>query len=135
MNERGRHIAFDYGDTRIGVAISDPDRILATPLPFIPTKNRLPLIKELLIEYSPTQIYVGKPLHLSGAAGAAVEKVESFVDEISVFDIPITFIDERMTTLSAASKLRAAGVSAKDQRDLIDSMSAVAILEAGFVCQ
>jgi putative Holliday junction resolvase len=81
MRERGRRVAFDYGDSRIGVAVCDPDGILATPLPFISARS--PELKSeilsVLSEYEPIAIYVGKPLHLSGSEGQSVVKVEKFV--------------------------------------------------------
>ena len=133
---RGRRIAFDYGDTRIGVAICDPDGILATPLPFLDSRNPKVLreIASLINEYEPIAIYLGLPKHLSGAEGEAVEKVRDFARKLSeVTVLPITFVDERMSTVGAQKKLHEAGKNAKDSRALIDSMSAVAILESGLL--
>ena len=132
MKERGRRLAFDYGSARIGVAVCDPDAILATPLPFIPNKGKIAdSITALLNEYQPISIYIGRPTHLSGNASATLELVEQFSLLIqSLTDVPVTFIDERLTTVSAAKKLSEAGVSAKDQRNIIDSMAAVTILES-----
>lgn len=132
--QRGRRFAFDYGDTRIGVAICDPDGILATPLPFLDAKH--PKLKahlaELFDEYSPIAIYVGLPKHLSGDEGVAVSKVKDFAATIeSLISVPISFIDERLSTVDAARKLREAGKNSKDSRTLIDSMAAVSILESG----
>jgi putative Holliday junction resolvase len=135
---RGRRIAFDYGEARIGVAICDPDGILATPLPFLDARKPK-VIKDVVAlfeEYQPIAIYLGKPKHLSGADGNSVAKVEVFASEIrKVIDIPIHFIDERLTTVDAQRKLREAGKSAKESRTLIDSMAAVAILEAGIASE
>ena len=132
--QRGRRIAFDFGDTRIGVAICDPDGILATPLPFLDAKH--PKLKvhlaALFDEYSPIAIYVGLPIHLSGDEGVAVSKVRDFAATIeSLISVPISFIDERLSTVGAARKLREAGKNSKDSRTLIDSMAAVSILESG----
>ncbi len=131
MKQRGRHIAFDYGDARIGVAITDPDQLLATPLPFIPYKARRTRLEAIFEEYQPIHIYLGRPLHLSGQESSTLLKVEEFAAELAKYQVPISYIDERMTTASAAKKLRQAGVNSKDQRELIDSMAAVEILEAG----
>jgi putative Holliday junction resolvase len=131
---RGRRIAFDYGDVRIGVAICDPDGILATPLPHLDARHpKLSAqISELFREYEPVAIYVGRPKSMSGSEGIAVEKVEGFVEKLNaITELPITFIDERLSTVDAARRLREAGKSAKDARVLIDSMAAVAILESG----
>ena len=135
---RGRRIAFDYGDARIGVAICDPDGILATPLPFLDSRHPKLLgeIEALLDEYQPIMIYVGEPKMLSGDAGTAVDKATTFARTlIEKFDIPVRLVDERLSTVSAARKLRESGLSAKDSKSLIDSMAAVAILENGLASE
>jgi putative Holliday junction resolvase len=134
MSRIGRRIAFDYGDVRIGVAICDPDGILATPLTTLQSKD--PLIKkqiaELIDEYEPVKIYVGQPKLLSGEDGSAVAKVSVFTELLtSNFDIPVILVDERLSTVSAARQLRESGINAKDARSVIDAAAAVAILEQG----
>jgi putative Holliday junction resolvase len=132
--QRGRRIAFDYGDARIGVAICDQDGILATPLPFLDAQHPklLQKIGELMREYEPVAIYLGEPKHLSGSDGAAVEKVKSFATMLrDEFTLPIIFVDERLSTVDAQRKLREAGKSSKESKSLVDSMAAVAILESG----
>lgn len=132
--ERGRRIAFDYGDARIGVAICDPDGILATPLPYLDAKHPklFAQISELFKEYQPIAIYLGEPKHLSGSDGEAVEKVKGFALSLTErFELPIIFIDERLSTVDAARRLKEAGKSARDSKTLIDSMAAVSILESG----
>ena len=132
--ERGRRIAFDYGDARIGVAICDPDGILATPLPFLDAKHPklLKQIDALFAEYEPIAIYLGEPKHLSGSEGIAVSKVREFATLLSdQFSLPLILVDERLSTVDAQRRLREAGKSSKDSKVLIDSMAAVAILESG----
>ena len=134
MSRIGRRIAFDYGDVRIGVAVCDPDGILATPLTTLQSKN--PSLKkqiaELIDEYEPTKIYVGQPKLLSGEDGSAVAKVQVFTQMLtSNFDIPVAMVDERLSTVTAAKQLRESGVNAKDARLVIDAAAAVAILEQG----
>ena len=131
---RGRRIAFDYGDVRTGVAICDPDGILASPLCVLLTQKHdfLSLISNLLIEYEPIEIFIGNPVTMSGASGTSAEKVLAFVEELKkISHIPISLIDERLSTVSAQKKLKEAGVSSKDSKKLIDAMAAVAILEQG----
>jgi putative Holliday junction resolvase len=127
----GRRAALDYGDSRIGVAISDFHRILCSPLPFI--KNDEDIDKALIAieaEYEPTYWVLGIPLHLSGEAGTSVEKVEAFAHRLQKLVAgEIFFMDERRTTLEAARKLHEAGVDTRRQKNLIDSLSAVALLE------
>ena len=133
---RGRRLAFDYGDTRIGVAVCDADGILATPLPYIENKVQTlsTVLAGLFSEYEPIQIFVGLPITMSGASGEAVEKVRDFAKKLeSDFDGEIIFVDERLSTVAAQRKLKDAGVSSKESKSLIDSMSAVAILEQGLL--
>ena len=130
--QRGRRIAFDYGDVRIGVAVSDPDSILATPLVTLRSddKNLTKEIAKIFSEIEPVAVYVGRPALLSGQDGAATEKALHFVELLrGLIQIPIELIDERMSTVSAARQLREAGRSAKSSRDFIDMAAAVAILE------
>jgi putative Holliday junction resolvase len=135
---RGRRIAFDYGDVRIGVAVCDPDGILCSPLPAIRTgdPNLFSVIKDLFKEHQPIAVYVGLPLHMSGQSGESAEKAGAFGTEISArFGIPVHFIDERLSTVSAQRKLKDAGVSSRDSKDLIDSMAAISILEQGLLSE
>ena len=130
--QRGRRIAFDYGDVRIGVAVSDPDSILSSPLTTLKAtdKNLLKQITEILSEIEPITIYVGRPALLSGHDGSATEKASEFVEQLrTLTQVPVEMIDERMSTISAARSLRDAGRNAKDSKDSIDLASAVAILD------
>jgi putative Holliday junction resolvase len=134
MSRLGRRLAFDYGDVRIGVAVCDPDGILATPLDFLATKDPSlkSSIQSLYAEYEPKKIYVGLPLNLSGEHSESTAKAQAFAELITqLVSCPVELIDERLTTSSASSSLSLAGVSAKDQRKKIDSQSAVIILESG----
>ncbi|MEI6551871.1 MAG: Holliday junction resolvase RuvX [Actinomycetes bacterium] len=132
MMQRGRRIAFDYGDVRIGVAVSDPDSILSSPLITLKAseKNLGKQISEILSEIEPVVIYVGRPALLSGNDGVATDKAMEFVALLgSITQIPIEMIDERMSTISAARNLREAGRTAKDSKNAIDMAAAVAILD------
>ena len=132
--QRGRRIAFDYGDVRIGVAVCDPDGIISSPLTVLATENRslASEIQAIFVEYEPIQIFVGLPKHLSGAESASAEKARVFGTSLGeLTDAEITFIDERLSTVSAQAKLREAGKSTRESKDLIDAMAAVEILELG----
>jgi putative Holliday junction resolvase len=132
MMQRGRRIAFDYGDVRIGIAVSDPDSILSSPLTTLKAtdKNLSSQITQIITEIEPVTIYVGRPALLSGNDGAATEKATEFVAFLrTITQVPIELIDERMSTISAARNLREAGRSAKESKDAIDMAAAVAILE------
>ena len=130
--KRGRRIAFDYGDVRIGVAVSDRDSILSSPLITLKaTDKRLAnQISQILSDIEPVVIYVGRPALLSGLDGSATEKASEFVVLLATLtQVPIELIDERMSTISAARSLRDAGRNAKESKDAIDMAAAVAILD------
>lgn len=130
--QRGRRIAFDYGDARIGVAICDPDGILASPLTTLSaTDKKLKMqIADIFAEYEPVAIYVGKPSHMDGSSGIAAEKAAEFCALLATLTkAPILSIDERLSTVSAARNMRESGVKAKSAKSRIDQVAAVAILE------
>ena len=130
--QRGRRIAFDYGDVRIGVATSDADSIICSPLTTLKSsdKSLLKSIAEIFFEIQPIQIFVGRPALLSGKDGAATDKAVAFADVLrGITEIEVIMIDERLSTVSAARNLREAGKSAKDSKDSIDMAAAVGILE------
>lgn len=135
---RGRRIAFDYGDVRIGVAISDPDSILASPLTTLPSGDPklFAQISDLIIEHEPIAIYVGQPLNLSGQSSASAQKAATFAEKLhSDFKLPVTMIDERLSTVSATNAMKQSGVNAKAARGRIDMAAAVAILEQGLAIE
>lgn len=130
--QRGRRIAFDYGDVRIGVAVSDADSILSSPLTTLAATDRqlAEQIGLILSEIEPVTIYVGRPALLSGNDGAASVKATDFVALLrTITQVPIEMIDERMSTISAARNLRDAGRTAKESKSSIDMAAAVAILD------
>ena len=132
MMQRGRRIAFDYGDVRIGVATSDADSIICSPLTTLKSsdKSLLKSIAEIFFEIQPIQIFVGRPALLSGKDGVATDNAVAFADVLrGITEIEVIMIDERLSTVSAARNLREAGKSAKDSKDSIDMAAAVGILE------
>lgn len=130
--ERGRRIAFDFGDARIGVAVSDPDSILATPVTTLETKSQdlWDQIFQIFSEYEPIEIFIGRPIHLAGHESESTAKSELFAKEIHErFGLAVSLIDERLSTVSAQRKLKDAGLSTRDSKNAIDQASAVGILE------
>jgi putative Holliday junction resolvase len=136
--QRGRRLAFDYGDVRIGVAVSDPDSILASPVTTLSTKG-LGLWDEiftLLGEYEPIELFVGRPIHLAGHESPSTSKAELFAKELAQrYDLPVSMIDERLSTVSAQRQLREAGVSSKASKKNIDQAAAVSILNSALDSQ
>jgi len=131
--QRGRRMAFDYGDVRIGVAVSDPDSIIISPLKALKAQDEsLPTqLTALFAEYEPILLVVGEPKHLSGAPSAKMDSIAVFVELLrQITPVPIHSVDERLSTVSAAGKLRSSGRDARSSKDLIDSAAAAEILEA-----
>ncbi|WP_042939607.1 Holliday junction resolvase RuvX [Rhodococcus sp. AW25M09] len=135
---RGRRIGIDVGSVRIGIASSDPDGVLATPVETVPrSKLKGPAapdvmrVAEIVAEYDAVEIVIGLPRTLRGERGSAVDAAERFGRSLhrAVGDVPIRMADERLTTVSASRALRDSGVRAKNQRSVIDQAAAVAILQ------
>jgi putative holliday junction resolvase len=129
--QRGRRIAFDYGDVRIGVAVCDPDGILATPVSTLKSSDAK--LKEQIMgifaEFEPIHIYVGKPSHMDGRESESAVKATNFAKILSeMTSCPVTLIDERLSTVTATRNMRDSGVNSKDARASIDQAAAVAIL-------
>jgi len=136
--QRGRRIAFDYGDVRIGVAMSDPDSILASPLTTLASGDPklFQQIALLFNEHEPIAIFVGDPLNLSGESSVSAQKAAAFAEKLRTeFNVPVTMIDERLSTVSATNAMRQSGVNAKDARTKLDMAAAVAILEQGLAIE
>ncbi|RFU84252.1 Holliday junction resolvase RuvX [Streptomyces triticagri] len=130
---RGRRLALDVGDARIGVASCDPDGVLATPVETVPGRD-VPAahrrLRQLVEEYEPIEVVVGLPRSLSGGEGPAAAKVRAFTQELArgIAPVPVRLVDERMTTVTASQNLRASGVKSKKGRSVIDQAAAVVIL-------
>ena len=125
-------LALDVGDRRIGLALSDPTGLLASPLGAV---ERGPSdVDELLrvaVNNDVTEIVVGLPLTLAGESGQQAGKVRSFVHELrSKTDLPVTTVDERLSTVQAQRMLRESGTRRSRDRGRIDAAAAAVILQA-----
>ena len=124
----------DVGTVRIGVAVSDPDGILATPVETVRRERgtaHLRRLATLVDELQVVEVVVGLPRTLADRAGSSAEDAVAMADELAgrIRPVPVRLADERLTTVSAARSLREAGVRARDQRGKIDQAAAVAILQ------
>lgn len=130
----GRRLAIDVGKARIGVAVSDFHAILASGLETVPRgadlTQSLYRIAALVKEVDPIEIYVGLPVSMSGNHSASTKDAIEFARQFSSLVEPeIRFIDERMTTLTAATALKMSGRDSKSGRQIIDQIAATVILE------
>jgi putative Holliday junction resolvase len=126
----------DVGDARVGLARSDPDGILATPVETIARKGTedaavATQIARIAADDGAIEIVVGLPSHLSGARGAAAAKATAFAESLAKrWDGSVRLVDERLSTVEAKSRLRTVGRSEREGRAVIDQVAAVLILQA-----
>lgn len=125
-------LGLDVGDVRIGVALSDELGVAAHPLCTLTRKNRkvdLLAIADLVAIHKIDRVIIGLPISLDGSIGTQAEKVQKFAQRLeNVIDIPIEFQDESFTTAEAEDILRELNKDTKEQKELIDEVSAVIIL-------
>lgn len=135
MLRRGVRLGVDVGSVRVGVAVSDPDAILATPLVTLdrdPGGDRdLGELAALVTEHSAVEVVVGLPVGLSGRDGAAAQSARAYAEALTsrIAPVPVRLVDERLTTVSAERVLRERGVRGAAQRNVVDQAAAVVILQ------
>jgi putative holliday junction resolvase len=130
----GRVLGVDVGSVRVGLALSDPTGTLASPLETLQRAkdgSDLDRLVTLVVEHEVTEVVVGEPMHLSGASGASAEDAGAYAQALAdrVPDVPVHMIDERLSTVTAASHLREGGIDSRKQRSVIDQAAAVVILQ------
>ena len=128
-----RIMSLDVGSRTIGIACSDALLMTAQGIETIRRTslekdfNRL---QELITEYEVHELVVGMPKNMNGTKGERAEKSEEFVEKMKeVIDLPVTYWDERLSTVMAERQLIAADVSRKKRKSVIDKMAAVVILQ------
>jgi putative Holliday junction resolvase len=129
----GVRLAVDPGSVRIGVARSDPRGVLATPLTVVRRgKGDLDALASLAIAEEAMEIVVGLPRSLSGREGAAAASAKKFAASLAarVAPLPVRLFDERFTTATAHSALRAGGHDSRQRRETVDAAAAAVLLEA-----
>ncbi|OAA17728.1 Putative Holliday junction resolvase [Corynebacterium afermentans subsp. afermentans] len=136
---KGRRIGIDVGTVRIGVASSDQDATLATPVETVRRvtgfKDRdgedIERLLELIDEFEAVEVVVGLPSNLNGDGSKSVKHAKEIAFRIKRrSDVPVKVADERLTTVAATQALRASGVREKDARAVIDQAAAVEILQS-----
>jgi len=131
--EPGRVLGLDLGDARIGVAISDPDRLVAVPLGTIRTgaPADVKAVAGLVREHEATLVVVGHPLLMSGQAGERAHLAERFAEALGgSLGVPVVLQDERLSSVEADRALRQAGRSGRQRRREVDRSAATVILQA-----
>jgi len=129
---RGVRLGVDVGDVRIGVARSDPSGMIATPLETVPAgRGDLARLAALARDEGAVEVVVGLPRSLSGGEGPAAGKVRRFAVRLAdtLSPLPVRLCDERLSTVSAESVLRAQGRKGQRRRAVVDQAAAVVILQ------
>ncbi|HEV7787772.1 MAG TPA: Holliday junction resolvase RuvX [Pseudonocardia sp.] len=134
MSQPGRRLGVDVGSVRVGVALSDPGGLLATPLVTLRRDERdgsdLRQLAELVVEYEVVEVVVGLPRTLAGREGPAAAAARQYVELLAGhLSVPIQMSDERLSTVVATRALRERGVRGRKQRSVIDQAAAVEILQ------
>ena len=131
-----RTLGIDYGDARVGVAITDPLNITVQGLETIQRKGSdkiiLRRLDEILSEYEIDTIVVGMPLNLKGEKTVRAEVTEQFIHKLNCKynKLEIVTVDERLTTVAAHKTMNFLDVNKNKKRDIVDTISAVYILES-----
>jgi putative holliday junction resolvase len=127
----GVRLGVDVGKARVGIASSDRDGLLATPVATLARADADERSFRILVaEYGATEIVVGLPISLSGADTASTTDAREFAAAVSEWvEIPVRLVDERLSTVSAQRALRDSGRRTKGSRPVIDQVAAVIILQ------
>jgi len=130
-----RIMGIDYGDTRVGIALSDPLKITAqghtTLLNKVYARMTEALLK-IVSEYNVEKIVLGMPKNLNGTSGDRVEVTKAFYEDLKAMlpDMEIVLWDERLTTVQAAGILNVTNTRGKDRKNVIDTVAASIILQS-----
>jgi len=139
---RGARLGVDVGTVRVGLAASDPDGLIATPVETLvrghvragedAVPSDLARIVQEVSERSARVVYVGLPRHLSGAEGAAATSVRAYAGDLAklVAPVAVMLVDERMSTVTAHQALHASGRAGRRHRAVVDQVAAVVILQS-----
>jgi putative Holliday junction resolvase len=129
-----RILAVDWGERRVGLAVSDPGGVIASPLPTLNVRGRQDAIEgvaRMAAEQEVERIVVGLPLLMSGARGRAAETAEAFAAELAArTGLPVDTYDERLTSALSQRRMHEAGIKRRRSKERVDQGAAVALLES-----
>ncbi len=128
-----RILGIDYGDSRVGVAVSDPLGITAQGVGTVKNKGfqrLMPELLEIINEYKPEKIVVGLPKNMDGTEGFRADATKEFTAELEkIYEGEIVLWDERLSTVSASAVLNTTNTRGKDRKKVLDTVAACIILE------
>jgi putative holliday junction resolvase len=129
----GRALGIDYGSKRVGLALSDPLRILASGAGVLPnSRSLISSLAEFIAEHEVVQVVVGMPYAPDGGAGKKGQEVEEFIQRLKgTVDVPIATWDESFTTVEASAAIRKGGMKKKQRqkKGVLDEMAARLLLQ------
>lgn len=131
----GRALGVDYGRRRIGVALSDPLRTVATPVDHLPVQNMkegLQQLEVLISEREATTVVVGRPLHMNGDEGELAKEAAQFADKLKKRrpNLEVVMWDERLTSKQAERVLIEADTSRRKRKRVVDKLAAQILLQS-----
>jgi putative holliday junction resolvase len=130
----GRILALDVGRKRIGLAVSDELGITAQGLETLQrTRIRADLekLKEIAREWKVRCLLVGRPLHMSGSESRQSDYTREFAERLGHFlELPVVFLDERLTSVEAERLMRDAGASLGERKNAVDRLAAMLLLQS-----
>jgi putative Holliday junction resolvase len=130
----GRILAIDYGRKRVGLAVTDELKIIATALTTVPADRIMSYLKEYTSRNTVECFVIGEPKQMNNTASESAKYIEPFIRRLKVEfpAIPVERMDERFTSMMATKAIRESGAKKKDRRDksLVDTVSAVIILQS-----
>lgn len=129
-----RWLGLDLGNVRIGVALSDSLGLTAQPLTVLQsqgTQQDLITIGQLVDEHQVSQVIVGLPINMDGTESKQTQKIRDFAGKLAGrLNIPLFFVDERLTSKQAERMMSDSGVKSKDQRGKVDQVAAAILLDS-----
>jgi putative Holliday junction resolvase len=134
LNDPMRILSLDHGTRRIGVAVSDELKIIATPLEYIPAEpldNVIARLQTLIREKDVELILIGMPRNMDGTFGPAAQKVKEFITALQPhINTPFKTWDERLTSVMANRALLEGNVRRADRKQKVDKMAAAILLQS-----
>ncbi|MDP1724539.1 MAG: Holliday junction resolvase RuvX [Alphaproteobacteria bacterium] len=133
LPNRGRLLGFDLGEKTLGIALSDLDRMIATPLETLIKDKFSKLLEEIqtiIQKHNIKGIVIGLPMNMNGSEGPRCESVRQFAKNIEPsIDLPLLFWDERLSTMAVSRIMIEADLTRKRQKQVVDKMAASYILQ------
>lgn len=128
----GRVMALDWGSVRVGVALSDPMRMIASPWETVeakPRKRLLERLQKVIEEEQVVLVVVGLPYNMDGSEGASAKEARRLALDVAEFGVPVVEYDERLTSFEAEKKLREIGRKPSRDKGRVDRVAATVLLQ------